>query len=48
MKITFRYSAFAVLAMGIASPVLADNDIKDNEFNPVNTGVPRCPRLRHG
>lgn len=39
MKITFRYLAFAVLAMGIASPALADNDIKDNEFNPVNTGV---------
>lgn len=36
-----RYKSLALLAFGLAATTsaYADNDIKDNEFNPVNTGV---------
>ena len=37
---SFSRNIIVVLAsLGAASPLLAQNDIKDNEFNPVNTGV---------
>lgn len=34
-----RYAAIALLTAALSLPALAKNDIKDNEFNPVNTGV---------
>ena len=36
-----RYKSLALMALGMAATTsaYADNDIKDNEFNPVNTGV---------
>ncbi|MCM1153029.1 MAG: type IX secretion system outer membrane channel protein PorV [Muribaculum sp.] len=34
-----RLVFITVMLLGIAIPVSAQNDIKDNEFNPVNTGV---------
>ncbi|MDE5645198.1 MAG: hypothetical protein K2I45_06095, partial [Muribaculaceae bacterium] len=37
MKKTIRISALMLL--GSAAAASAQNDIKDNEFNPVNTGV---------
>ncbi len=40
MKPTYRLlTAFCCLGLGTPLLRASDNDIKDNEFNPVNTGV---------
>ena len=38
MKI-LKKSLIVIIALLTAMPMMADNDIKDNDFNPVNTGV---------
>lgn len=39
MKIRIKIVALTLGAFGFATSAYAQNDIKDNEFNPVNTGV---------
>ena len=39
MKLKIKYLACVAAALCSTLPAMAENDIKDNEFNPVNTGV---------